>query len=91
MHKRILENGKISKRESEICETLTEIKKETDEKIMINNELLNNESYFENMSIKIIIEEFDKTKIELDPDAARFINHCLVKEYMNEYQGAQRW
>ena len=47
MHKRILEKGNISKRESEICETLLDIKKQADDKVLINTKLLENESYFD--------------------------------------------
>jgi hypothetical protein len=41
--------------------------------------------------IQMVIGNFDKTKIELDPESAKYINSCLVKEYMNEYPGIQRW
>ena len=91
MHKRILENGNISKRESEICETLMDIKKQVDEKVLINTQMLNNESYFEKLLIQLVIGSFGKNKIELDPESAKYINSCLIKEYMNEYQGTQRW
>lgn len=87
MHKRILEKGNISKRESEICETLFDIKKHVDEKVLINTKLLDNESYFEKMMIPMVIGSFDKLKIELEPESAKYINNCLVKEYINEYQG----
>ena len=88
MHKRILEKGGISKRESEICETLLDIKKQVDDKVLINTQMLNNESYFEKLLIQTVIGSFGKTKIELDPESAKYINGCLVKEYMNEYHGA---
>jgi type I restriction enzyme, R subunit len=91
MHKRILEKGGISKRESEICETLLDIKNQTDDKVLINTKLLNNESYFEKLLMQLVMGSFDKTKIELDPESAKYINGCLVKEYLNEYQGIQRW
>jgi type I restriction enzyme R subunit len=91
MHKRILEKGGISKRESEICDTLLDIKNQTDDKVLINTKLLNNESYFEKLLMQLVMGSFDKTKIELDPESAKYINGCLVKEYMNEYQGIQRW
>jgi len=91
VHKRILENGNISKRESEISETLTDIKKQVDDKVLINTQMLNNESYFEKLLIQMVIEGFDKTKIELGPESAKYINNCLVKEYMNEYQGKYTW
>lgn len=91
MHKRIVERGDISKRESEICETLMEIKKQADDKVLINTKLLDNESYFDKLMVQLVLGSFDKTKIELDPEAAKYINSCLVKEYMNEYQGIQKW
>ncbi len=91
IHKRILENGTISKRESEICETLLEIKKQADDKVLINTQMLNNESYFDKMMIQMVIGNFGKSKIELNPESAKYINNCLVKEYTNEYKGINPW
>jgi type I restriction enzyme R subunit len=91
MHKRILEKGDISRRESEICDTLMDIKKQVDEKVLINTQMLNNESYFDKLLIQMVIGSFGKNKIELDPDTAKYINTCLLKEYMNEYQGTKVW
>jgi type I restriction enzyme R subunit len=91
LHKRILEKGNISRRESEICETLIDIKKQVDEKILINTQMLKNESYFDRLMIQTVIGSFGKNKIELDPKSAKYINTCLVKEYMNEYQGNRIW
>jgi len=88
VHKRIVEKGTISKRESEICQTLLDIKKQTDDKILINTKMLQNESYFSSLIMPLIINGFEKSGIKLDPDTARFINDCVAKEYMNEYQGA---
>lgn len=87
MHKRIWEKGNISKRESEIYETLMDIKQNADEKVLINTKLLNNESYFEQLMIQTIIECFEKMKIELEPESAKYISSCLVKEYLNEFKG----
>jgi type I restriction enzyme, R subunit len=87
MHKRILEKGGISKRESEICDTLMDIKNQVDEKVLINTQMLKNESYFDKLLIQMVISSFSKNKIELDPESAKYINTCLVKEYMNDYAG----
>lgn len=87
IHKRILERGLVSTRESEIYETLLAIKKQADEKVLINNRLLENESYFNNMLMPMIIDGFGRYHIELDPESARFINSCVAKEYVNEYEG----
>jgi type I restriction enzyme R subunit len=90
-HKRILEKGNISKRESEICDTLMDIKYQADEKVLINTQMLNNEGYFEKLLMQMVIGSFGKHQIELDPASAKYINTCLVKEYMNEYQGRHAW
>ena len=91
LHKRIMERGNISKKESELGETLLDIKKQTDNKVLINSKILDNESYFNKMVIQMVVNSFSKNKIELEPESARYINNCLVKEYMNEYQGTQKW
>ena len=91
MHKRIVEKGNISKRESEICETLMNIKKQVDDKVLLNTQMLNNESYFDRLMMQMVIGSFGKSKMDLDPESAKFINSCLVKEYINEYQGKYAW
>ncbi len=87
LHKRILERGGVSKRETDIQESLIEIKSKTDEKILLKTKLLDNEGFFAQMLMQTVIGAFDKIKIALEPDSARFINGLLVKEYVNEYQG----
>lgn len=91
IHKRIIEQGNISKRESEICETLLDIKRQVDDKVLLNTQMLNNESYFEKLMIQMVIGSFGKNKIDLDPESAKFINSHLVKEYINENQGKYAW
>lgn len=89
-HKRIMERGNISKRESEIHETLSDIKKQVDEKILINTKLLDNEAFFDGVVINEVIRSFSKTGVRLEPTSAKFINTILVKEYVNEYQGIEQ-
>jgi type I restriction enzyme R subunit len=91
MHKRILEKGNISKRESEICETLLDVKTNVDNKVLNMTQVLNNESYFSQLMMQMVMGSFGKNKIELDHESAKYINTCLVKEYMNEYQGNRAW
>ncbi len=91
IHKRILEKDNISKKETLICETLMEIKKEVDDKVLNNNNLLTNESYFEKLMIPIVINSFEGKNVKLDSDSAKYINNCLLKEYINEYQGVYTW
>ena len=91
VHKRIVERGGISKRESEIHETLMNVKQAADDKVLLNNKILDNEGYFEQMILRTVIQGFKKTSIKLEPDSARFVNHAIVTEYTNEFLGRTQW
>lgn len=88
LHKRIVEKGNIAERESQLCETLNTIKQQVDEKVLLNTQMLMNEGYFGGLMLQTVIGGFKGKNITLDLHSAKFINACLVKEYMNEYQGA---
>lgn len=90
-HKRILENGHITQKESAIYDTLIEIKRQTDDTVLINTRLLENEAYFNQLLMPMVINGFGKAKIDLEPESAKFINTCVSKEYMSEYQGVSAW
>lgn len=91
VHKRIVERGGISKRESEIHETLVNVKQAADDKVLLNNKILDNEGYFDQMILRTVIQGFKKTSIKLEPDSARFVNHAIVTEYTNEFLGRTQW
>lgn len=91
IHKRIIEKGTISSKESEVYQTLHDIKQQADDKVLLNTNLLKNESYFEQMMMPMVISNFEKSKVDLEPESARFVNNCVVKEYVNEYQGGYAW
>jgi type I restriction enzyme, R subunit len=90
VHKRVVERGNITQRESEIHEILTDVKHQADDIILINQRLLNNEPYFEQNMMQMVIKGFQKTNVKLAPDAAKYINACVVKEYINEFQGISK-
>ncbi|MDA3912184.1 MAG: DEAD/DEAH box helicase family protein [Bacteroidales bacterium] len=88
IHKRLIEKGNVSKSESRIFDALTTVKREADETVLQNTQLLKNESYFDQMMIRLVINQFVNTQdIKLDADASRYINNLVVREYMNEYSG----
>lgn len=86
LHKRMLESGAISKRESQIFEALQKIKWKTDEKVLINTNMLNNDGYFRQFMMPLVIEIFESSGIKLDPESAMFINTSVATEYLNEFQ-----
>jgi type I restriction enzyme, R subunit len=91
VHKRLVEHGTVSSKESAIHEALQGIKQSADEQILLNSNLLSNEGYFNQLMIKSVIDNFvKKNQIKLDADTTKFINQCVVQEYMNEYLGRTR-
>ena len=91
IHKRILERGDVTKREGEIHETLLTIKAQTDDQVLKNARLLNNEPYFTGFMQQQVSNSFKQTSVKLAPDSARYINNLVVREYINEFQGNYRW
>jgi len=91
IHKRIREQGGTSQRESDLHETLLRVKSQADEKVLVNHRLLDNEGYFSQMMMQLVLQGFSKNIPALTPDAARFINLCVVKEYTQEFRGQPAW
>lgn len=87
LHKRIIEKGNISDKESLIHEALMEIKNQADEKVLINSKMLDNEGYFNQFMSPLVLNGFENHKMNLDPEAAKYINGYVVNEYVNEYNG----
>lgn len=91
LHKRILERGTISQRESEIHETLLNIKGTADEQVLHNTRVLDNEGWFTQLMMQQVTNGFKKARVNLVPDAARYINNLVVREYLNEFHGKHTW
>jgi type I restriction enzyme R subunit len=93
IHKRLMEHKSISDTERRIHEALEGVKLMADDKVLQNTQILDNESYFERMMMPLVIDQFkNKQQINIDPDASRYINGLVVKEYMNEFNhGTQSW
>lgn len=52
-----------------------------DDRVLINSKMLDNESFFQGLLMKMVIEGFGQHKIELDSESVKYIDTCLVKEY----------
>lgn len=88
IHKRLIEKGELSKKESEIFAALQSVKSNADLQVLQNTKLLNNESYFSSQMIRMVIDQFkNKNKIKLNGETSKYINHLIVNEYINEYYG----
>lgn len=92
IHKRILEKGTISKKQSQIHEALIKVKQDTDEKVLNNSNVLQNETYFKAQMIKSINHEFrNEQKLDINPETVKYINNLVANEYMSEYNGVHHW
>lgn len=88
IHKRLVENGSISKKESQIFEALQCVKQDADLQVIQNTRLLENESYFATQMMRLVIDQFkNKNKINLNAEASKYINNLVVNEYINEFYG----
>lgn len=88
IHKRLVEKGGLTKRESQLFEALQSVKSEADLQVIQNSRLLQNEGYLDKMMIKLVINQFVKqNNIKLNPETSKFINNLVVQEYTNEFHG----
>ncbi|GAB6096950.1 DEAD/DEAH box helicase family protein [Desulfatiferula olefinivorans] len=97
IHKRLIERGALSETERRLFEALSGVKKQADDQVLQNTQLLANEAFFERMMMPLVIGEFQaRRKIKLNPDTSRAINQLVVNEYRNEFasgnqRGVQAW
>ncbi|MCF7824024.1 MAG: DEAD/DEAH box helicase family protein [Candidatus Marinimicrobia bacterium] len=86
IHKRLLEHGGFGDSERCIFEALKSVKQDADNQVLENTQMLKNESYFEQQMVPLVIKRFmNDQKINLNPDATRYINRLVVSEYLNEF------
>lgn len=92
VHKRLVENGAISDNERRIFEALRLVKQQADDSVMQNRNILDNDSYFERMMQRSVVQQFHQAQnIRLTPDSTRYINQLVVKEYLDEFNGVTPW
>ena len=88
IHKRLVEKGDLTQKESQIYEALINVKQDADLQVLQNTRLLENESYFSTQMMRLVIDQFkNKNKFNLNADASKYINNLVVNEYMNEFYG----
>ena len=97
IHKRLKERQQyksdISESDRKIHEALIGVKQDADNQVLNNNQIIDNEGYFERQMMPLVIGRFmNEQKIKLNPDASHYINHLVVAEYLKEFNtGSQTW
>jgi type I restriction enzyme R subunit len=87
IHKRVVEMNHEWKLIN-VNNALLGIKRETDERILYQYAVLDNEPFFAQSIQPLVIKSFGNNSLKLDTAAARQINGLVVGEYMKEYRGA---
>jgi len=88
IHKRLMESKALSTQERKIHDALEGVKKEADRFVLQNTAIMQNESYFGQRVIQLVVDQFRKQRsIPLNATVTHFINDLVIKEYMNEFEG----
>lgn len=87
IHKRLIITENYKNNEIKLFETLMGLKKVTDENILKNHSLLENESYSEKMFSRLIFNEFNNNNIPIESDYVKSLNKLIFNEYVNEFKG----
>ena len=88
IHKRLMEKDPLTDNEIKLFEALKSLKKRTDDELLNNSNLLNNETYVKKMISRLIIEEFNNNfKLDIDFSKTELLNNLVTQEYMNELHG----
>jgi len=88
LHKRLMEKDPLTDSENKLFEALNSLKKETDDQILQNSNILENENFVKKMISRLIISELKvKHNLNLDIEKTNYINNFMTREYANEFYG----
>ena len=72
----------------QLYEALQSIKHLTDEQLIRNNRIMENESYFGDFLMQLLVTELKENRnMKMDFATAKSINTMIVNEYLNQFYG----
>lgn len=87
VHKRLVEKGTLNTKEAQLHRALMQVKGQVDETINNQKNIIDNEAFFQQYLMKVVIDEFKtKEQIPLDFATTQSINQMIMKEYVQQYQ-----
>lgn len=88
IHKRLIEKGSLTVKEMQMFEALQSIKKAADEQLIHNSRIMENESYFGEYLMQLLVTELkDNRNMKMEYATAKSINTLIVNEYLNQFNG----
>ena len=86
VHKRLVEKGNLNAKEAQLHQALMAVKASTDNMLVDNKNVLENEVWFTRHVMKMVATEFvQNQKIPLDFATTTNINNLIVQEYFQQY------
>ena len=86
IHKRLTEKGNLTLKEMQLHRALMQVKLEVDEKLEGQENILDNEAWFERYLIRLVAEQFVvKEKLDIDAPTRQNISNLIGKEYFQLY------
>ncbi len=86
IHKRLTEKGNLTLKEMQLHRALMQVKHEVDEKLEGQENILDNEAWFERYLIRLVAEQFVvKEKLDIDAPTRQNISNLIGKEYFQLY------
>lgn len=88
IHKRLMEKGNLNLKQTQLYEALLKVKEQTDEQILHNSNIIDNDAYFKKYLMTLVINEFkNKSDVKVDFETTKQINQLIVAEYQQQYNG----
>ncbi|WP_156307933.1 type I restriction endonuclease subunit R [Sphingobacterium endophyticum] len=82
IHKRLIEKGSLTAKEMQLHRALIQVKLEVDEKLEGQEDILENQAWFDRYVVKLVAQQFVvKEKMELDATTRQNISNLIGKEY----------
>lgn len=82
IHKRLIEKGSLTAKEMQLHRALMQVKLEVDEKLEGQEDILENQAWFDRYVVKLVAQQFVvKEKMELDAATRQNISNLIGKEY----------
>ncbi|WP_236979595.1 type I restriction endonuclease subunit R [Membranihabitans maritimus] len=87
LHKRLMEKDPLTDNERKLYEALNDLKKVMDIEILDNSKVMENENYMKRLIDRNVIQVLKDHHFPVRLETVDRINHLLVNEYINEYNG----
>jgi type I restriction enzyme R subunit len=86
LHKRLVESSGINAREIQLHQALMNVKQQTDDQLLNNRNIMDNEAFFNRYLLNLVATEFvKKQNIKLDYNTTKTINTMIAGEYLQQY------